>query len=66
MLALILSNLAHYVLNFAYDCDQSRLVVGLTELAEGLIVLIPPTVLLIRAARRDRGEKAGRRPRAKP
>lgn len=66
MMALVVSNLSHYVLNFAYDCDQSVFVVGLTELIEGLLVLIPPTVVLIVTFRRGRAAQAARRTRAKP
>lgn len=65
MMAMAVSNLSHYVLNFAFDCEQSVFMVGLTELVEGLLVLIPPTVVLILSFRRRHGQ-AARRTRVKP
>jgi hypothetical protein len=46
MLALPISNLAHYALDFPYNCDQRPVVVGLTELIQALIVIVPPAVLI--------------------
>jgi hypothetical protein len=66
MMAMAVSNLSHYVLNFAFDCEQSVFLVGLTELVEGLLVIVPPTVVLIAGSRRGRGEHTARRTRGKP
>lgn len=46
MLALPISNLAHYALDFPYNCDQRPVIVGLTELIQALIVIVPPAVLV--------------------
>lgn len=51
MLALPLANLLHYTLDFPYNCDHSPLMVGLTETIQGLIVLVPSTVLVLRSRR---------------
>ena len=51
MLALPLANLLHYTLDFPYNCDHSPLMVGLTETIQGLIVLVPSIVLVLRSRR---------------
>ncbi len=48
MLALPLGNLAHYTLDFPYNCDHSVFMVALTETLQGLIVLVPSIVLLVK------------------
>lgn len=48
MLALPIANLAHYFLDFPYNCDLRPLTVGATELVQALIVVVPSTVLLLR------------------
>lgn len=63
MLALPVSNLSHYVFDFPWNCDHSVLMVGLTELLEGIAVVLPPTVLLMISLRRA-WPQSGRRPRA--
>jgi hypothetical protein len=68
MMAMAVSNLSHYVLNFPYDCDHTVFVVGLKELLEGLIVVVPPTVILMQSLARKQRERrgaGGRRRRAK-
>jgi hypothetical protein len=52
MLALPISNLSHYVLDFPYNCDHSPFMVGLTELLQGMMVVFPPTVFLIVSLRK--------------
>ncbi len=65
MLALPISNLAHYVLDFPYNCDHSPFMVGLTELLQGIIVVLPPTILLVINLRRGHAGSSGRRSRLK-
>ncbi len=57
MLALPVSNLAHYVLDFPFNCDHSPFMVGLTEVIQGMIVVFPPTALLILGLRRSRSAR---------
>lgn len=54
MLALPIANLAHYTLDFPYNCDHSVFMVGLTETLQGLIVLVPSIVLVVRGRTRRR------------
>ena len=51
MLALPIANLLHYTLDFPYNCDHTPLMVGLTETIQGLTVLVPSTVLVLRSRR---------------
>lgn len=46
MLVMLATNLSHYVFDFAFNCDHSAFLVGLTELLEGILVVVPPTVCL--------------------
>ncbi len=48
MLTLPIANLSHYLLDFPYNCDHSVFMVGLTETIQGLMVLLPSTILLFR------------------
>jgi hypothetical protein len=51
IIAACLGNLAHYALDFPWNCDMRPVVVGATELVQGLIVLVPPTWILLRRPR---------------
>src|SRR5262249_40301755 len=45
------ASVLYYAVRIPFNCDLSPPVVALKELAEGLIVLTPPTVALLRARR---------------
>jgi hypothetical protein len=40
-------------MDFSFSCDRTVLGVGFSELVEGLLFLVPPTVILLRDRRRD-------------
>jgi hypothetical protein len=48
MLAQPIAGVAHYVLNFPYDCDRRPAVVAIVSVLRTLIIALPPTVLLAR------------------
>lgn len=53
MLSFALASLSHYVMDFSFSCDRTVSGVGFSELVEGLMFLVPPTVVLLRSRRRD-------------
>jgi hypothetical protein len=55
----------YYAVRIPFACDTSPTVVALKELAEGLIVIVPPTRIWLRA-RRATGEATSLAPRANP
>lgn len=63
MLAMCVSNLANYVLDFAWGCDISAFTIGVTEVLQGMIVVLPPTFVLISSLQRVRRGSGPRRPR---
>jgi hypothetical protein len=45
------------VMDFSFSCDRTVLGVGFSELVEGLLFVIPPTLVLLRSRSREPVER---------
>jgi hypothetical protein len=59
MLALPISNLASYSLYFPLDGNTTVLVRAVSEIAQVVIVIVPPTVILLACWRNSRAARPG-------
>jgi hypothetical protein len=55
MLAFCVTLSAYYALEIPFDCDLRPVTVGTTEVLQGLWVIVPPTLLLLRRRGEPRG-----------